>query len=48
MGVPPLISPPLIARAFAAVRELAAGCTLVLREANMTELRDALTARNSM
>ena len=42
LGVSPLIDSALIAHAFAACRDLLAGRTLLLREANMTPLRDAL------
>ena len=42
MGVSPLIGPQLVARAFDAVRELPEPRDLVLREANMEELREAL------
>ncbi|MEQ7739093.1 LysR family transcriptional regulator, partial [Escherichia coli] len=42
MGVSPLIGPHLVARAFSAVRELPEPRDLVLREANMEELREAL------
>jgi DNA-binding transcriptional LysR family regulator len=42
LGVSPLISPHLVARAFAAVRELESPRSLVLREANMDELRRSL------
>jgi len=44
MGVSPLISPHLVARAFAAVRELPNPRDLVLREANLDELREELLA----
>lgn len=47
MGVSPLVNPKLIARAYSAVCQLGANPKprdLVLREANLTELRDALTA----
>jgi DNA-binding transcriptional LysR family regulator len=44
LGVSPLISQHLVARAFAAVRELETPRDLVLREANMQELRDGLVA----
>lgn len=42
LGVSPLIDPGLVARAFAATRELFPERTLLLREANMTTLREAL------
>ncbi|OFI39508.1 LysR family transcriptional regulator [Arthrobacter sp. SW1] len=42
IGVSPLISPELVARAFEAVRELSPPRDLVLREANMGELRQGL------
>lgn len=42
LGVSPLISPQLVARAFTAVRELSSPRDLVLREANMADLRAAL------
>lgn len=42
LGVSPLISPELVARAFAAVRTLPAPRDLVLHEANMADLRAAL------
>jgi DNA-binding transcriptional LysR family regulator len=44
LGVSPLIDPRLVARAFAAVREFPLSRDLVLREANMQELRDELVA----
>ncbi|TYB51124.1 LysR family transcriptional regulator [Nonomuraea sp. PA05] len=44
LGVSPLISPDLVARAFAAVRRLPVPGELVLREANMADLHDALAA----
>ncbi|MEX0659013.1 MAG: LysR family transcriptional regulator [Egibacteraceae bacterium] len=44
MGVSPLISPQLVARAFAAAYELPEPRDLVLREANMKELREGLLA----
>lgn len=44
MGVSPLINPQLVARAYRAVRELPKAHDLVLREANMDELREALRA----
>jgi DNA-binding transcriptional LysR family regulator len=44
LGVSPLISHHLVARAFAAVRDLGAGRDLVLREANMDELRNSLVS----
>lgn len=45
MGVSPLIHPQLIARAYGAVRELAGTSRqLVLREANLVDLREDLTA----
>jgi DNA-binding transcriptional LysR family regulator len=44
VGVSPLISPGLVARAFAAARTLESPRDLVLREANMRELREELTA----
>ncbi|MFF5585131.1 LysR family transcriptional regulator [Streptomyces hygroscopicus] len=44
MGVSPLIGPQLVARAFSAVRELPTPRDLVLREANMQDLRDGLRA----
>lgn len=44
MGVSPLIGPHLVARAFSAVRELPKPRDLVLREADMEELREALLA----
>jgi DNA-binding transcriptional LysR family regulator len=43
-GVSPLIGPHLVARAFSAVRELPTPRDLVLREANMRDLRDGLQA----
>ncbi|MEV6982130.1 LysR family transcriptional regulator [Sphaerisporangium sp. NPDC051017] len=43
LGVSPLISPDLVARAFSAVRQLPVPGDLVLREANMADLHDALT-----
>nr|WP_055504772.1 LysR family transcriptional regulator [Nonomuraea pusilla] len=43
LGVSPLISPDLVARAFGAVRRLPVPGDLVLREANMADLHDALT-----
>ncbi|MFI9601214.1 LysR family transcriptional regulator [Streptomyces sp. NPDC052043] len=43
-GVSPLIGPHLVARAFSAVRELPTPRDLVLREANMQDLRDGLRA----
>ncbi|MFF6994613.1 LysR family transcriptional regulator [Streptomyces sp. NPDC008313] len=42
MGVSPLIGPHLVGRAFTAVRELPTPRDLVLREANMRDLRDGL------
>ncbi|MEV6159509.1 LysR family transcriptional regulator [Nonomuraea sp. NPDC052129] len=42
LGVSPLISPDLVARAFGAVRRLPVPGDLVLREANMADLHDAL------
>jgi DNA-binding transcriptional LysR family regulator len=42
MGVSPLISAPLVARAFSIVRGLPEPRDLVLREANMQDLRDCL------
>ncbi|MGC3953213.1 MAG: LysR family transcriptional regulator [Propionicimonas sp.] len=42
VGVSPLINPQLIGRAFTAARELPVPCDLVLREANMQDLRDSL------
>jgi DNA-binding transcriptional LysR family regulator len=42
LGVSPLIDPGLVACTFAAARELLPARTLLLREANMTTLRDAL------
>jgi DNA-binding transcriptional LysR family regulator len=42
VGVSPLIGPQLIARVFSAVRQLPTPRDLVLREANMSDLRDAL------
>jgi DNA-binding transcriptional LysR family regulator len=42
LGVSPLIDSGLVARTFAASRELDPARTLVLREANMSTLRDAL------
>ncbi|CAL9641057.1 HTH-type transcriptional regulator GltC [Streptomyces sp. enrichment culture] len=42
MGVSPLIGPQWVARAFTAVRELPTPRDLVLREANMRDLRDGL------
>ncbi|RCG20402.1 LysR family transcriptional regulator [Streptomyces reniochalinae] len=44
MGVSPLIGPQLVARSFSAVRELPTPRDLVLREANMQDLRDGLRA----
>ncbi|MET4658877.1 DNA-binding transcriptional LysR family regulator [Streptomyces sp. PvP037] len=44
MGLSPLIGSPLVARAFSMVRDLPHPRDLVLREANMRELRDCLTA----
>ncbi|MFI2102219.1 LysR family transcriptional regulator [Isoptericola sp. NPDC019693] len=46
MGVSPLIDPRIVGRAYRAVRDLCEPdpCQLVLREANMGELRDALAA----
>ena len=44
MGVSPLIGSHLVARAFSAVRELPVPRDLVLREANMRDLRDGLQA----
>lgn len=44
MGISPLINPQLVARAFAAVRELPAPRDLVLREADLSELRAGLLA----
>ncbi|GAB2820048.1 LysR family transcriptional regulator [Streptomyces daliensis] len=44
LGVSPLISPPLVARMFGMVRELPEPRGLVLREANMQELRADLVA----
>lgn len=45
MGVSPLINPDLIARAYSVVRELdTAPDQLVLREANLAELREAMLA----
>jgi len=45
MGVSPLINPDLIARAYGVVRDLdTAPSQLVLSEANLAELRDAMTA----
>ncbi|MEV8567649.1 LysR family transcriptional regulator [Streptomyces sp. NPDC051322] len=43
-GVSPLIGPHLVGRAFAAVRDLPTPRDLVLREANMQDLRDGLQA----
>lgn len=45
LGVSPLIDPGLVARAFAACRELLPERTLLLREANMVTLREALLGR---
>ncbi|MFG2375323.1 LysR family transcriptional regulator [Streptomyces sp. NPDC048504] len=42
MGVSPLIASPLVARAFTMVRELPVPRDLVLREANMQDLRECL------
>ncbi|MGV9773297.1 LysR family transcriptional regulator [Streptosporangium sp. NPDC003464] len=42
LGVSPLISPDLVAEAFSAVRRLPVPGDLVLREANMADLHDAL------
>lgn len=42
LGVSPLISPDLVARAFSAVRQLPVPGELVLREANMADLHEAL------
>lgn len=42
MGVSPLIGPHLVARAFSSVRKLPTPRDLVLREANMEELREGL------
>lgn len=42
LGVSPLISPDLVAQAFSAVRRLPVPGDLVLREANMADLHDAL------
>jgi len=44
VGVSPLISPHLVARVFSAVRELPSPRDLVLREANMGDLRQGLLA----
>jgi DNA-binding transcriptional LysR family regulator len=44
MGVSPLIGPHLVGRAFDAVRDLPTPRDLVLREANMQDLRDGLQA----
>lgn len=44
IGVSPLIDPQLVSRAFAAARELQTPRDLVLREANMKDLRDELIA----
>jgi DNA-binding transcriptional LysR family regulator len=44
LGVSPLISPQLVARVFSAVRELESTRDLVLREANMADLRASLQA----
>jgi DNA-binding transcriptional LysR family regulator len=44
VGVSPLISPQLVARVFTAVCELPSPRDLVLREANMGDLRDGLLA----
>ncbi|MFJ3184760.1 LysR family transcriptional regulator [Streptomyces halstedii] len=44
MGLSPLIGSRLVARAFSMVQSLPAPLDLVLREANMRELRDCLTA----
>ncbi|MEU6986456.1 LysR family transcriptional regulator [Streptomyces sp. NPDC046324] len=44
MGVSPLISSPLVARAFSMVQDLPAPRDLVLREANMQDLRECLLA----
>ncbi|MER6746688.1 LysR family transcriptional regulator [Streptomyces fungicidicus] len=44
MGLSPLIGSQLVARAFSMVRDLPHPRDLVLREANMRELRDCLTA----
>ncbi|MGW4668755.1 LysR family transcriptional regulator [Streptosporangium sandarakinum] len=43
LGVSPLISPDLVAQAFSAVRRLPVPGDLVLREANMADLHEALT-----
>jgi DNA-binding transcriptional LysR family regulator len=42
VGVSPIISPQLVARVFSAVRELPSPRDLVLREANMSDLRQGL------
>lgn len=44
MGVSPVINPQLVARAYSAMNELPSPRDLVLREANLRELRDGLTA----
>lgn len=44
MGVSPLVGAPLVARAFSEVRELPVPRDLVLREADMRELREGLAA----
>ncbi|WP_042397417.1 LysR family transcriptional regulator [Streptacidiphilus carbonis] len=44
MGLSPLISPHLVARAFGTVRDLPVPRDLVLREANMEDLRESLRA----
>lgn len=44
MGVSPLINPGLVTRAFTVVRELPEPRDLVLREANMKELREGLVS----
>ena len=44
LGVSPLIGHHLVARAFGAVRGLGSGRDLVLREANMDDLRDSLVS----
>lgn len=44
MGLSPLVASPLVARAFGMVRDLPLPRDLVLREANMRDLRDGLLA----
>ncbi|MFC7649004.1 hypothetical protein ACFQX6_57690 [Streptosporangium lutulentum] len=47
MGVSPLIASSLVARAFSVVRDLPEPRDLVLREANMQDLRECLLAGRS-